>query len=197
MDQHSFTDRAGADAFVAASFPGAVPMPALTALLSSPVLLDADQEVLVRLHDWSDDHEDPVVNVNALPAREWIRDADLTAQVARLLDDDSADPAQARRVLEEMTAIARAAMPPVWKDYPVLGLHLGGDTLRAELESALTVLDAVRDHNAATLLDAHRAAGTGLVEAAAELHLKPRELAAMASEDYLRTLDPRMPPPGR
>ncbi|MEU5870725.1 hypothetical protein AB0A73_04100 [Glycomyces sp. NPDC047369] len=197
MDQHSFTDRAGADAFVAERFPGAVPMPALTALLRGPILVDADQEVLVRLYDWSDDSEDPVVNVNVLPAREWIRDADLIAQVDMLLDDDSADPARVGRVLEEMTAIGRAAVPPVWKDYPVLGLHLGSDTLRAELESALTVLDAVRDRNAATLLDAHRAAGTGLVEAAAELHLKPRELAAMASEDYLRTLDPHTPPPGR
>jgi len=196
MAAASFADRAEANAFVVERFPDAEPMPAISRLLGNPVLLEARMATVVRLHDWSDSIEDPEVNVDTVPAREWIRDPLLVEQTGMLLEDRRSDPTQVRAILDELTAIARAGVPPVWKDDPVLGLHAASDTARQQLTWALALQDAVRDRNATALLDTYRAAGSGLAEAATALHLEPKELAAMAAADYLRTLDPQGLPPG-
>jgi hypothetical protein len=187
--EHSFATRAEADEFIAVHHPGAEHLPALTKLLGNPVLLDRDQGIVVRVHDWSDDKEEPVVNVDLTEARGFMRDSDLVDQAGILLEPGDGDPAQVRAVLEELTEVGIVGKPPVWREDPVLGTFLTSDSLRMELESALATVNAVRDHIARTVWMQRSEAGATLTEVAQYLHLEPGTLAAMITADRQRLLD--------
>lgn len=164
-------------------------MAALTKLLGNPVLLDRDQEVVVRVYDWSDDSEEPVVNIDFTPARDIVRGQDLVDQVGILLEHHGAEPEHVKAVLDDLAEIGSAGVLPVWKSDPRSGLVFASETIRSELESALATVNAVRDHAARAVWVERSATGATLTEVAAELHLDPAEFAAMIAADRNRTLD--------
>jgi hypothetical protein len=185
--EHSFPTRADADQFVTERYPNVESMDALAETLGNPVLLDRAQEVVVRIHDWSDDEEEPVVNIDINSTRDFIRDQDLVDQVGMLLDDG--EPDRVGTVLAELSEIVATGMPSTWKDDSAKGLIATTERLKAELESALAIVNALRDRAARALWTEKAAAGVTLADVAESLYTKPSTLASMITADRCRMLD--------
>lgn len=164
-------------------------MVAVTKLLGNLVLLDREHQVVVRIHDWSDDEEEPVVNVDRTSARNFIRDQDLADQVAVLLEQHDTAPEDLKAVFADLIVIGGAGVPPAWSHDQRLGFLMRSESLRGELESALATLNAVSDHAARAVWVERSATGATLGEVAEELHIDAEVLAAMIAADRLRTLD--------
>ncbi|SDD87526.1 hypothetical protein [Glycomyces harbinensis] len=187
--EHTFPTRADADQFMAEHHPGAETMAAVTTLLGNPVLLDREQQVVIRIHDWSDDEEEPVVNIDHTSARNFIRDQDLADQAAILLEQHDTEPEHLKAVFADLIAIGGAGAPPAWAHDPRLGMLMRSEAIRGELESALATVNAVADHVARDVWSDRSATGATLAEVAKELHVEPGMLASMITADRRRTLD--------
>lgn len=188
--EHRFTNRPDADAFVAEHHVGAEPMPAVTALLGDTYLLDRASKKTVRIVDFSDDADEPVVFVNVERARDFAADTDLCDQVTAALKDH-AERAGARAVLDELGTVYAAGFPAgaAWGDTPDQGVVLNLQSVHAQLEQALATVAAVRDAAARSAWEAARHDGATLESAAKGLHLERDELADMIAADRRRFLD--------
>jgi len=188
--EHSFITRAEADRFLVENHPEAQPVPAVSSVLNSTVFLDREQEVVIRVNDYSDDPEEPVVNVHVLAPRVFITDQDVADQVeSTLIHGDEEDRRRLRPALAELAEIFKAGLPNVWRDRSVNGVLVNLESLRSDLEATLTTITAVRDAEARRIWTEQSATGAELAGVAKDLYLSATDLTEAILADRARFRD--------
>jgi hypothetical protein len=190
MVDHSFATRAEADDFIAATYTDAVEVPVLSVFFNHPILLDRTQQVVLRIHDWSADLEDPVVNVDVLKPRAFLTDEAVAERVTGVLaHDGEPERAELREALAGLQTVFRAGLPPAWTNNADRGLIVMLDSVRSDLAAALATVEAVHDAALRDGWQARSAAGDTLAAAAKALDVSEEAIARAVIADRTRFRD--------
>lgn len=191
MADHSFATRSEADDFIAVTYTDAVNVPVLSSFFNHPILLDREHRVVLRIHDWSADLEDPVVNVDVLEPRAFLTDEAVAERVTSVLaHDGEPERTELREALAALQTVFRAGLPPAWTGDADRGLLVMLDSVRSDLAAALATVEAVQDAAIRDGWQARSARGDTLAAAAKTLDM-PEEFvvrAVMADRARFRDL---------